>query len=64
MVAVADGILAILGSANLTAPGLESNLEAGVLLTAPHAESLHQILMQTLTSSLVQHIFTTSDYQV
>lgn len=59
--AVADQSTVILGSANMTGPGLGSNFEAGVILSRLPAIEVARVFRQLLSTSLVQHIFSTFD---
>lgn len=59
-IAVADRHLVVLGSANMTGPGMATNFEVGVILGEPHASEVAHIYDQLLGSDLVAHIFTTS----
>lgn len=59
--AVADRERAILGSANMTGPGLTLNFEAGVLLPNPAATEIAAVFHTLLTTRLVKHVFSTFD---
>jgi phosphatidylserine/phosphatidylglycerophosphate/cardiolipin synthase-like enzyme len=61
-VIVADDAYAAIGSANLTNPALEANLEAGVVLGAAQARQVRQVFQQLIESGLVRKVFSTDSY--
>jgi len=58
-IVVADQQRVIVGSANLTGPGLESNLEAGVVLGHIHAGEVVQFIRRLIDIGLVRKVFST-----
>ncbi|MFZ5898178.1 MAG: phospholipase D-like domain-containing protein [Bacillota bacterium] len=59
-VVVADREKAVVGSANLTGPGLEANLEVGVVLGPTQARQVSRIVGQLVEVSLVRKVFSRS----
>jgi len=56
---VCDHARVLLGSANLTEPGLDRNLETGVVLDAAAAEEVSSVLQALIDSDLVERVFST-----
>lgn len=51
----------VLGSANLTGPGLTSNLEAGVILGSEEARLAAQVVQGMIKANIAVKIFSTGD---
>ncbi len=54
---VADGRKMVLGSANLTGPGLRQNIEAGVVLGEREASKIKMIIDGLITGGLIKLVF-------
>ena len=58
-IVVADDTRVIIGSANITKPGLEAHFEAGVILGESEAVETKRIIVDLLRSNLVKRVFHT-----
>ena len=58
---LADGRRMILGSANLTGPGLEQNMEAGVVLGEKEASEIWMVVDGLIAGGLVKLVFDTGN---
>jgi len=58
---LADSRRAIIGSANLTGPGLEQNMEAGVVLGEREALEIRRVVEGLITGGLVKLVFNTTN---
>jgi phosphatidylserine/phosphatidylglycerophosphate/cardiolipin synthase-like enzyme len=57
---VVDERLAIVGSANVTGPGLSGNFESGVVLEGSPAIEISSMIRRLLSSPIVTHVFSTN----
>ena len=59
---IADEDVMVLGSANLTGPGLEQNIEAGVILSGGReAKAAKQVVAELERAGLVRMVFDTGE---
>jgi len=58
---IADEEAMVLGSANLTGPGLEQNMEAGVMLAAREAKEAKRVVAELASIGLVRLVFHTKE---
>jgi phosphatidylserine/phosphatidylglycerophosphate/cardiolipin synthase-like enzyme len=58
---VADHERVIIGSANLTGPGLAVNLEAGVVLGRAHASEASRTIQRLIEAGLARKVFSTAE---
>lgn len=58
---LADGQKAIIGSANLTGPGLQQNVEAGVVLGEKEASEICAVIEGLIAGGLVKLVFDTTN---
>lgn len=57
---LADSSKMVIGSANLTGPGLEQNMEAGVVLGEREASEIRMVVEGLITGGLVKLVFNTA----
>ena len=58
---IADEDIMVLGSANLTGPGLEQNIEAGVVLSAGEAKEAISVISELGRAELIRLVYDTAD---
>lgn len=60
-IVVSDEQKVIIGSANLTGPGLETNFEVGVVLGAIQAKEIARVINQLIEVGMVRKVFSTRE---